>query len=314
MISNIKRKKVLISIIIALLTFKIVSFSVTQVVYHSIFWRYDCNLSVDSTELKNIINTRQNFKYKCKENLLTGFLYKSTQSQKKDTLIVLAPGFNACSDNYLWQIKELLDYGWSVFAFDTTGCCRSQGNSALGFPQEIIDLEATLKFIENNNKFNFKNIALLGHSRGGYAVCCALSTNYDIAAVISISGINSAMEGVLGASTKYVGDLAYANYGFLWAYQSALFGPNIVNLRADKVLSKSNTPALIIHGENDNKVPTNRFSIISHKKEINNSNVEYYVCSSPNNSGHTDLLFEENHTANNCVISKINDFLSKSIK
>lgn len=314
MISTKKTKKVLISIIIAVLVFIIVSFSATKIVYDNVFSRYDCGLSVDSKELKDIVDTRKDFKYPCKDNTLTGYLYESSADIKKNTLIVLAPGYNSCADGYLWQIKELLDYGWSVFAFDTTGCCNSEGDSALGFPQEIIDLNATLEFINMSNKFNFENIALLGHSRGGYAACCALSTDYDISAVVSVSGINSAMEGVIGTSTKYVGNLAYANYGFLWLYQSMIFGPDVVSLRADKVLSQSDTPVLIIHGEDDNNVPIDKFSIISYKEKINNSKVEYYICSSPDNSGHTDLLFEDDNTANNRVISKINDFLSNSIK
>ena len=313
MISTKKQKKVLISII-AVLVFIIVSFLATKIVYDNIFSRYDCQVSTAPSQLKNIINSRRDFKYKCKNNSLTGFLYESSQISGNDTLIVLAPGFNACSDNYLWQIKELLDYGWSVFAFDTTGCCHSEGNSAVGFSQEIIDLKATLEFIESNNRFDYKNIALLGHSRGGYAVCCALSEDYDIAAVISVSGINSAMEGIIGASANYVGDLAYANYGFLWLYQTMLFGEDVVNLRADKVLSATDKPVLIIHGEDDNKVPMDRFSIISYKDKISNDNVEYFICSSPDNSGHTDLLFEQDGTADNNVIKKINDFLNKCIK
>lgn len=312
MISSKKTKKVLISIIVIVLVFLVVSFSATKIVYDNIFSRYDCSAS-DSAELTNIVDTRRDFKYNCGENLLSGFLYEAESENKKDTLIVLAPGFNACSDSYLWQIKELLDYGWSVFSFDTTGCCASGGDSAIGFPQEVNDLEATLDFIEENNRFEFDNIALLGHSRGGYAVCCALSSHHNIAAVVSISGINSAMEGVIGASTQHIGNFAYANYGFLWLYQTMLFGADTVNLRADKILSATDTPALIIHGENDSNVPIDRFSIISHRDSITNNNAEFYVCKAPDNSGHTDLLFENDGTADNQIIKKINDFLTNSI-
>lgn len=313
MISFFKNKKVLISIIAVLLVL-IISFISTVLLYNNIFSRYDCQTVNSVSNPENIIDTRQVFNYKCNKNTLTGFLYTSNILDKKDTLIVLAPGFNACSDNYLWQIKELLDYGWSVFSFDTTGCCKSEGDSAVGFSQEILDLNATLDFIEANDRFNFNNIALMGHSRGGYAVCCALESNYDISAVISISGINSAMEGIIGASTKYVGNFAYANYGFLWLYQSMLFGQDIVNLRADKILNTTSTPALIIHGSEDSTVPMDRFSIISHREDIENNNVEYYVCSLPQNSGHTDLLFDKDNTADDLVIKKINDFLNEKIK
>ncbi len=312
MISIKKHKKVLISII-AILLILVISFVFTVIIYNTSFSRYDCTISETATELKGIINNRQTYNYKCKKNTLTGFLYNS-YTENNNTLIVLAPGYNACSDDYLWQIKELLDYGWSVFSFDTTGCCKSEGNSAIGFSQEIIDLYATLDFIKSNNNFGFKNIVLLGHSRGGYAACCALSSSYDISAVISISGINSAMEGIMGSSTKYVGKLAYANYGFLWLYQTILFGKDIVNLKADEILNETDKPVLVIHGTNDIQVPVDKYSIISHKENINNQNVEYYLCSSPNGSGHTSLLFEENGTADNNVIEKINNFINNKVK
>ncbi|MBR5223481.1 MAG: alpha/beta hydrolase [Clostridia bacterium] len=312
MISNKKLKKVLISIIAVILLF-LLPFLATKIIYDNIFKRYDCQNITLSDELENIVLTRKNFNYKCKNNDLTGFLYEC-QKDKKDTLIVLAPGYNACCDSYLWQIKELLGYGWSVFSFDTTGSCHSEGNSAVGFSQEILDLNATLDFIESNNRFNYKNIALFGHSRGGYAVCCSLASDYDISAIISVSGINSAMEGVVGASCKHIGNIAYANYGFLWLYQSIIFGKDIVDMKADEILSSTDTPALIIHGANDSNVPIDKFSIISHKEKIKNKNVEYFVCANPKNSGHTDLLFEQDGTADNTLIEKINDFLNKSIK
>ena len=308
-----KTKKVLRNIIIAILIFVFVSFGATKIIYDSIFTRYDCNITVNDKEIKQLINNRQDFNYLSGKNTLSGYLYNTTKQGKKDTLIVLAPGHNACSDNYLWQIYELIEYGWSVFVFDPTGTCNSDGKNEIGFSQEIFDLKATLDFIETNSRFGFKNIALLGHSRGAYAACCSLSYGYDICAVVSVSGINSAMDGIIGTSSKYIGKLAYSNYVFLWLYQVMLFGEQTVNLSADKVLSKTDVPALIIHGENDESVPLDKFSIISHKDEIENDKVEYIICSSPNNSGHTNLLFSKDGTADDDLIKKINDFLVKNI-
>ena len=313
MVSNKKCKKVLITIIISILIFAIVSFTATKIIYDNIFTRYDCSITVNDDKIKELVNTRDNFKYPSGDHSLSGYLYK-TNKTSKETLIILAPGFAACSDSYLWQIYELLEYGWSVFAFDPTGSCGSEGDSSIGFPQEILDLKATLNFIENNNKLDYNNIVLMGHSRGGYAACCTLNYEYDISAVISVSGINSAMDGIIGSSKNYVGNLAYANYGFLWLYQTMLFGSDTVNLRADKILSESDVPTLIIHGEDDESVPIDEHSIISHKDEINNDNVQYIVCSAPQNSGHTNLLFDKDGTADNHLIKEINDFLIKNIK
>lgn len=314
MLSNKKIKKVLITIIIAFIIFAIISFSATVVIYNSTFPRYDCGITGYAEELQKTVNLRESKSYKSGENTLFGFLYNCPFENKKDTLIILAPGHNACADSYLWQIKELLEYGWSVFAFDTTGTCHSEGKSNVGFSQEVLDLKATLEYINTNQNLGYSNIALLGHSRGGYAACCALTFDYNLSAVISVSGINSAMDGIMGASEQYIGPLAYGNYGFLWLYQAMLFGSDTVSLKADEILASSNTPALLIHGEDDEAYPADKYSIISKLKENKPQNTEIFIRTAPDNAGHTNLLFSKDGTANDEVIKKINEFLLDNIK
>ncbi len=304
-------KRISIIIISILLAFSFISMIATKVIYDSIFVRYDSDVS-PSQKLSEMLSDRQTFDYEGEENLLRGYLYESAEENKKDALIILAPGFHAGADDYLWQIKSLCDYGWSVFAFDSTGSCESQGESAVGFPQILLDMDATLKYIENNDRFGYNDIVLLGHSRGGYAVCCALKYDYDISAVVSVSGVNSAMEGIMGSSTQYVGNFAYANYGFLWLYQSMLFGTDTANVSADEEINQSDVPVLIVHGNNDEDVPIDRFSIISHSDEINSETVEYYICRDKNHNGHTDLLFDDDGSANDKLMEEINNFLTKN--
>ncbi len=310
---NLKLKRICCAIIVIFLCFCILNLAATKIVYDQIFSRYDCNTKEYSTQLVSTLNQREKILFDSGKNTLSGYLYKSDSSNSKNTLIVLATGHNACSDSYLWQIKELIDFGWSVFAFDPTGCCESEGKSAVGFSQELLDLKAALNHIENNNRFGYNNIALLGHSRGGYAACCALGYEYNISAVVCISAINSAMEGVIGGAREYVGGLSYLNYPFLWLYQSMLFGSKTVNLKASDILSQTDVPVLIVHGANDKQVPTDKFSVYSYKDTLNLNNVEYLLRESPNNSGHTDLLFDSDSSANDELIEKINEFLEKSL-
>ena len=307
MVSNkLRFKRVFMTVIIVFVIVSVINFGATKIIYDKIFSRYDC-----ATEQKfgEITNDRKIYDFKSGKNTLRGYLYQSEAKTDKDTLIVFAVGHKACSNDYLWQIKELLDLGWSVFTFDPTGCCDSQGKNEVGFSQELLDLTSTLDYIEECNRFDCKEIALLGHSRGGYAVCCALEYKYDISAVISIGGVNSAMEGIMGASRDYIGKLAYLNYGPLWLYQTMLFGADVIDLKANEVIEKSNVPTLIIHGANDEQVPTDKFSIYSYKNINRNKNVEYLLFDAPENSGHVDILFDEDKSANDALIGKINDFL-----
>ncbi len=285
----------------------------TAIIYDRIFARYDGFQADPPWELVPMVEDRTTVAYPSGKNQLTGYLYRSDSEDDQQALVVLAPGFLASADDYLWQIKSLLDYGWSVFAFDATGSYQSEGESAVGFPQEIYDIDATLKYIENNDRFGYNDIMLLGHSRGGYAACCALSYEYDIAAVVTVSGINSAMEGVIGAATEYVGPLAYGNYAFLWLYQTILFDAETVNMSADKAISASDVPVLVIHGAMDTQVPIDEFSIISHRDDITSDAVEYKIYSTPDQDGHTNLLFEDDGTANQALMADIHEFFIKSI-
>ncbi len=314
MVSVKKMKRVLIFIIIAVLIFSIFSFFATKAIYDRTFKRYDCGATEYPAALKGMVEARTTHRFLCGKNTLTGYLYSASGEDKKDTLIVLAPGHNSCSDNYLWQVYELINLGWSVFSFDATGCCSSKGSSAIGFPQEILDLNAALSYLEDGGNLGFSNIAILGHSRGGYAAVCSLRFNKNVSAVVSVSGINSAMEATLGYAENYVGPLAYGNYGFLWLYQAMLFGGKTASLRADKVLESSAVPVLLIHGQDDTTVPTNKYSIVSHLKENKRENVEIFIRTAPDNSGHTNLLFAKDGTADDEVIEKIDQFLNSSIK
>ncbi len=306
-------KRILIIIIAVFILFSAASMVATKIVYDNIFERYDTAAVVPSG-LAFTVQGREELEFSSGENSLCGYLYRSAQAESHSCLVVLATGFNAGADDYLWQIKSLLDFGYSVFTFDATGCCKSGGESAVGFSQILLDTRDALKYVEKNNRFGYNELVLMGHSRGGYAACCLLGDEFDISAVVSVSGVNSAMEGVICSSAQYVGPLAYGNWGGLWAYQAMLFGGETVSLCADREISESDVPVLIIHGKNDTQVPTDRYSIISHRGEITSKNAEYIICDTPEMDGHTSLLFSPDGTANDELMSQIDDFLTRKIK
>lgn len=299
-------KKVWIRIIAAVLIFCVISFGVTKVVYDRIFARYDPVETAVPASLSDTVKQREELTFYSSEHRLSGYLYRA-KSHSLKALVVLAPGFHACADEYLWQIRSLLDYGWAVFAFDPTGSCHSEGASCIGFPQELCDLQAALHFVEEQNRFGYEEIVLLGHSRGGYAACCAAGVT-DVAAVVTVSGINSAMEGVMGSSVEQIGPVAYGNYPFLWLYQTLLFGSETANASASQVLSETDVPVLIVHGKRDDQVPPEKYSILSHREEIDSDVVEVYICDEAGQDGHTNLLFDADGTANEELMERIHEF------
>ena len=301
-------KKVLVIIIAALILFSAISMAATKIVYDSIFARYDAPIEIPA-ELSYLKDARETKNYPCDDVVLTAYLYRASQDNSKNALVILAPGFNAGADSYICQIDALLKEGWSVFAFDPTGHISSGGEDSVGFAREVLDLDATLKYVENCNRFGYNDIVLFGHSRGGYAACLMLERGYDISAVVSVSGVNSSMAAVIGGAEEKVGALAYLNYGYLWAYQSLIFGSKTVNLSADKAIDSCDTPVLILHGKQDAEIPIDKHSIYSYKNEIENPNARFELI----DGGHTDILFSKNGGANDIIMSKIDEFLSLSL-
>ncbi len=280
----------------------------TKFVYDSIFARYDQPADIPQA-LNATVEQRQTCQFSSGENLLAGYYYRAAQPNQTNALVVLVPGFHAGGDDYLWQIHELLEYGWNVFTFDTTGTLQSQGDSQIGFSQSLLDLEAALEYIRNNQKFGHSQLVLMGHSRGAYAACCALSREQDIAAVVSVSGVNSAMEAIMQMSVQAVGPVSYGNYGFLWLYQVSLFGADTLNQDAAQAISDSDVPVLMIHGTRDTQIPMDDSSIISYKEQITSTEVEYLLC----DAGHTDLLYDADGTASDTLIAYVHDFLLRSL-
>lgn len=324
--NKMNKRKVWKIIIIILLLIIIAFFAMTKIIYDACFRRYDIETIEVPAELCDMVAGRQGVTFFSGGNELQGYLYsgnpqQAPEGQTEDTrkkhadeayareetgLVVIAPGYHSGTDNYLWQIQSFLEYGWDVFIFDTTGSCESEGKSSVGFSQELWDLDAALDYVETN--YDYDHLFLFGHSRGGYAVCGILGSDHDITAVVSVSGINSAMEGIMEPAARYAGPVAYSNYPLLWLYQVALFDEETVEVQANEEISNSQIPALIVQGNADDIVPMEESSIYSHRDEITSEYVEYYVCDIPGQNGHTNLLFDEDGTANDVLMQEINEF------
>lgn len=305
-------KKALSATIIIAVVLVVFSFGATKVIYDSCFPRYDGSITEPCIELDRLNETKTKTVFLSGKNNLTGYLFPPCDGNS-DSLIILAQGMNATYSDYLWLIKAFTDSGYGVFVFDPTGCGESEGESAVGFPQMLKDLEAALKHLESNDNFGYASIFLFGHSRGGYAVCCATAFEFDITAVVSVNGINSAMEGVMMPAVKVIGNIAYTNYPLLWMYQVLLFGADTVDASAADALYNTETPALVIHAAGDAIVPTDRFSIVSHKEDAKLNNVVWMPnYGTETENAHTDILFDNNGRANSDLIKLITDFFNNA--
>ncbi len=279
-----------LSIVGVIVLFSIISMVIVMVVYNNQFLRVERHDTSVSAILRyedlEEMYPRELVTFDSGKNQLQGYVYGLDQDQG---LVVVAHGIGGGADSYLPQITYFVDKGWRVFAYDSTGSFDSEGKSTKGFPQALLDIDAALTYINDQEEFDSLSIMLFGHSWGGYAVTNVLHYEYDIDGVVSISGANSPMEMIIEQGQRMMGAFIHVQYPYLWLYQRILFKEE-ASLNAVDAINKSDTPVLIIHGENDEMISYDGSAIISHMSEITNPNARSLTLSNPNQSGHNDLF------------------------
>ena len=152
---------------------------------------------------------------------------------------------------------------------------------------------------------------LLGHSRGAWAVCCSLKY-FDgyISGAVAVSALNSPMEGIMLPAYEKAGGIVYLNYPMLLLYQTMLFGADHANESAAAAVWETEVPVLVIHAENDTLVPSDSFSLYSHRSEAEREGVEFYTCVDTDGDGHTGILYGADSSVDAAVFKKIESFFS----
>lgn len=308
--------KLVIKIIVVFIILNIIACPIiTKVIYDSMFPRYDCDPIVIEGKYEAIVANRETEKFSSGDNELVGYLYASDE---KDVLVVVVPGMNASMDEYLPQILRFSEEGWGVFTFDPTGTCLSEGKSMVGFEQELLDLDEALTFVESNGNFGYEKIVLFGHSRGGYAATAVPLFDHDIACIISIGGINSAMEGIMEPAVGMMGGFAYANYPMLYLYNIMIFGKGYVDANAVEAMDKTDVPTLIIHGSEDERIAVDEYSTYSHQVDIEatdvNDEVDYILATEEGCNGHSDILRNSEGEANIELMEEIISFIAQNVQ
>ena len=288
-----KTKKILKPIAIA--GAKIAANIVARKVYDSFFGRYerpDYNVTPGLINYKDFESflPREKMHIKSKDATLQAYFYENASS--KD-LILLAHGFHAGADDFLPVIAYLVQKGYSVLTYDMTGTYDSTGKGTIGFCQWLVDCDYVIKFIQNDKKFKKLNLYLLGHSCGGYAVSAVLSLKKHIKACATIAAPNNGYTLLLEKGTQYAGE--FANQGvskdFLDSYQKKLFG-KYCNYSGLQGVNSSKVPTFIAHGLEDEVIDFDLQSLISHRDEMKNKNLQFYF-GTGSQSKHNSILFSD---------------------
>lgn len=228
-------------------------------------------------------------KFMSGKNELTGYLYGE---ETEKGLVVIAHGLGYGAEDYLPETLYFLGQGWRVFAYDATGTYASEGDSTVGLPQSLLDLQAALAFVDGEEQLKDLPLVLFGHSWGGYAVAAVLNTRQDVAGVVSLAGYDAPEELLRETLEAENGAFGALVYPFAWVYQQTLFG-STAQVRAVEGINRGTTPVMVLHGTEDQEISYAGASLLSHAGEIHNPNVIAKTCSEAGRNGHNDLLISQ---------------------
>ncbi|MCR5097874.1 MAG: lysophospholipase [Lachnospiraceae bacterium] len=218
---------------------------------------------------------------------LAGYIYGEENDK---ALAVFSHGIFSGPDEYLPIITYMIDHGYRVFAYDYTAYNNSTGQSAHGLPQSALDLHAALTYIESDPELSKMKKVTFGHSWGGFASVAVLNFDHDVAAACAMSGFNDghtvSMEASVGMMGPFLGNILSP---FISVLDRIRFG-RYATINAVDGINKSGIPVLITHADRDEVITYDNASIICHRAEITNPNVEYVTITEEPRNNHNDFF------------------------
>ena len=207
--------------------------------------------------------------------LLKGAFYYVGELQP-EKLIVFDHGIGAGHLAYLKEIAYLARSGYTVYAYDHTGCVATGGSGILGFAQGINDLDHVLTALQQDSRFSKVPRMLIGHSWGGYACMNVSALHPEVTRVVSLAGFLSARSLV----EQYI-PKAFLKYSKEVMDREREHNPKYADMDARDSLLKSQTRLLHLQSKDDVKVkfelgcqpltealagrPNTNFIVVDHK-------------------------------------------------
>lgn len=261
-------KRIMMVIVIILMIFLLL-LCVTARIYEVNFG-YRSNITED--EINEILSqypelNREKEEILTKENIkLTGYWYNKKAGQP---IIIFSQGIGTRVIGYINEINYFATNGYTVFAFDNTGCGESEGENIRGLPQSVVDLDCVLSYIENLAEYKDEKLFLYGHSWGGFAVCAVNKFNHRVSGVVERSGFNSTTEMIGRVVTDRQNKVAASVIKpFVRVYEFVKFG-KYSNVTAVDGINAANCPVMVMHSYDDTVVPY-EVSIAKYKDVISN--------------------------------------------
>ena len=182
---------------------------------------------------------------------LASYLYSTGDEQHG--IVVIAHGFGGGHNSYMDVAEFFAQNGYYVFAYDATGCDKSEGEGVGGVPQGVIDLDYAISFVEESNEIPNLPIVLFGHSWGGYCVSSVLTYHPEIKAVIECSGFNRSSDMFESGGKSQAGDVIYTMTPFIRIHELFKYGRYASNTAMDG-FDLTDAAVMIVHSADDDVI------------------------------------------------------------
>lgn len=135
--------------------------------------------------------TRRDYPFRSSRgHALAGWLYFRGEA-RTDRLVVFDHGIGSGHRGYLREIELLTRQGYTVFAYDHTGCMESGGEDTGGLCQSLIDLDDLLTTLKADPAFRETTFSVVGHSWGGFAALNIAAFHPDVTHAVAFAGFRS---------------------------------------------------------------------------------------------------------------------------
>ncbi len=193
--------------------------------------------------------SRRSFDFTAEQgHTLRGWFYHYDNSPP-DRIVIFEHGMGCGHRAYFREIERLARAGYTVYAYDHTGCAESEGESTRGFSQSLSDLNACIKALKANPECEGKSLSLIGHSWGGYSSLNISEFHPDLTHIVALSGFVSVSQMI---KQSISGPLIFFRKHFLGLEREV--NPALFDLSAEKSLEKATGKVLVLHSLDDHVV------------------------------------------------------------
>ncbi len=149
--------------------------------------------------------------------------------------------------------RELSEHGFGIFMFDLRGRGDSPAAMSSSGYFERLDVQGASDYLVSKGA-DRSRIGILGFSLGGAVALMAGSNPNNFGAVVSVSAFADYSLVIRSSMTGFKRPLTLGIPGMNFMARS-IYGIDVADISPARAIARSDTPVLVIHGEDDTVIP-----------------------------------------------------------